>query len=107
MNCKHALGAVYNLGLPPPQGEARSGRVPTQNASAFCVGTRGRIGEGVSDIMDEPKFQFFNCLLPSSQPLSRYASKYLSQRDWNSSRSDKHCLRSKREGLIRRIVNSP
>ena len=23
--------------LPPPQGEARSGRVPTQNADAFCV----------------------------------------------------------------------
>ena len=26
---------------------------------------RGRVGEGVSDIIDEPKFQFFNCLLPS------------------------------------------
>ena len=28
----------------------------------------------MSDIIDEPKFQFFNCLLPSLQPLSRYAS---------------------------------
>ena len=26
--------------------------------------------------------------------------------DWDSSRSDKHCLRSKREGLIRRMVNN-
>ena len=31
LKCKQHLGAVYNLGLPPPQGEARSGRVP-------CVG---------------------------------------------------------------------
>ena len=29
---------------PPPQGEARSGRVPTQNASAFCVGLGGGLG---------------------------------------------------------------
>ena len=29
---------------PPPQGEARSGRVPTQNASAFCVGLEGGLG---------------------------------------------------------------
>ncbi|MFC2503404.1 MAG: hypothetical protein ACFN4D_05080, partial [Cardiobacterium sp.] len=64
------------------------------------------IGEGVSDIIDDPKFQFFNCLLLSPQPLFRYASKYLSQRDWNSSRSGKHCLRSKREELIRQIANS-
>ena len=35
----------------------------------------------MSDIIDEPKFQFFNCLLLSPQPLS--------QRDWNSSRSER------------------
>ena len=59
-------------------------------------GAWGRVGEEVSDMIDEPKFQFFNCLSPSP----------LSQRDWNSSRSDKHCLRSKKEGLIRRMANS-
>ena len=32
--------------LPPPQGEARSGRVPTQNATAFCVGPGGGLGRG-------------------------------------------------------------
>ena len=32
---------------------------------------RGRVGEGVSDIIDEPKFQFFDCLLPSPPPLSQ------------------------------------
>ena len=42
---------------------------------------RGRVGEGVSDSIDETKFQFFNCLLPSPQPLS--------QRNWNSSRSER------------------
>ena len=51
-----ALGAVYNSNLPPLQGEARSGRVPMQNASAFCMGP----GEGVGDVVDESKFRFFN-----------------------------------------------
>jgi len=32
--------------LLPPQGEARSGRVPTQNATAFCVGPGGGLGRG-------------------------------------------------------------
>ncbi len=41
---------------PPLQGEARSGRVPMQNASAFCMGP----GEGVGDVVDESKFRFFN-----------------------------------------------
>ena len=41
------LGAVCNLKNPPPlQGESRSGRVPTQNASAFCVGPGGGSGWG-------------------------------------------------------------
>jgi len=34
-------------------------------------GARGRVGEGVSDIMDAPKFQFFT--------LAAFA-----QEDWNS-----------------------
>ena len=29
---------------------------------------RGRVGEGVGNIIDELKFQFFRCLLPSPQP---------------------------------------
>ena len=40
------LGAVYNSNLPPLQGEARSGRVPMQNASAFCMGPGGGMGRG-------------------------------------------------------------
>ena len=35
---------------------ARSGRVPMQNASAFCMGP----GEGVGDVVVESKFRFFN-----------------------------------------------
>ena len=39
---------------PPLQGEARSGRVPTQNTDAFCVGPGG--GSGVSDMAIHSKF---------------------------------------------------
>ena len=74
----------------------RSGRGTHAKCERILRGAWGRVGEEVSDMIDEPKFQFFNCLSPSP----------LSQRDWNSSRSDKHCLRSKREGLIRRMANS-
>ena len=42
---------------------------------------RGRAGEGVGDIIDELKCRFFSCLQPSPHPLS--------QRDWNSSRSER------------------
>ena len=35
---------------------------------------RGRAGEWVSNIIYEPESWFFNCLPPSPQPLSRYAS---------------------------------
>ena len=51
-----ALGVLTIETSPPLQGEARSGRVPMQNASAFCMGP----GEGVGDVVDESKFRFFN-----------------------------------------------
>ena len=41
-----SLGTICNLSPPPPQGEARSGRVPMQNASAFCMGPGGGLGRG-------------------------------------------------------------
>ena len=50
------MGCLPLKNPPPLQGEAHRGRVPTQNADTFCVGPGG----GVGDIIDEPKFQFFN-----------------------------------------------
>ena len=51
---------------------------------------------GVSDIAHEPKFCFFNYLLPSPQPSLLLRKQYLSlreqslsHRDWNSSRSER------------------
>ncbi len=54
------MGCLPLKNPPPLQGEAHSGRVPAQNADAFFVGPGGRVGEGVSDIVHELKFLFFN-----------------------------------------------
>ena len=60
---------------------------------------RGRVGEGVGDVVDESKFRFFNGLLPSPQPLSHCVS--------CSSPRGTSIAGVAREGLVRRIVNSP
>ena len=71
----------------PLQGKARRGgsrgclQFEKSPSPAGRSPQRGRVGVGVSDIIDEPKFQFFNCLLLSPQPFP--------QRDWNSSRSER------------------
>ncbi|SAM57375.1 hypothetical protein CHUV0807_0276 [Cardiobacterium hominis] len=48
-NIQHVILSVKSIlhRIPPPlQGEARSGRVPMQNASAFCMGPGGGLGWG-------------------------------------------------------------
>ena len=69
--CQRAAGAESLFKIPPPlQGEARSGRVPTQNASAFCVGPGGGSGRGWRDVVHESKFRFFQSFAALTPALS-------------------------------------
>ena len=65
---------------PPLQGEARSGRVPMQNASAFCMGPGGGSGRGWAMLLMNRNSGFSIDCCPHPT---------LSQRDKHYSRSER------------------
>ena len=95
---------------PPPQGEARSGRVPMQNASAFCMGPGGGLGlpmkkadaffmgtqgGGEQSLMNQNSCFSIDCC-PHPNPSLLLRKQYLSLRERYVSQRDKHCSRSER-----------
>ena len=83
-----ALGVLTIETSPSPAGRSPQRAGTHAKCGRILHGARGRVGEGVGDVVDESKFRFFNGLLPSPHPLSRPADEQcLSQRDGNSSRS--------------------
>ncbi len=68
LNGKQPLGAVCNSFW---MRSLRGFSHPSLTLPRCGLRPAGEGWRGVSDIIDEPKFQFFNCLLPSPQPLSQ------------------------------------